>query len=115
MSAVLVALLGAASAQSLEIGPAVGRAGPVSLPAGLAVSSCLAPAPAPSRFEPAGRVTLLVRIRRHRVSLVTTASADPGLAPFAPCFERELAALAWPVRRDRVELPIVVAPAGGRP
>jgi hypothetical protein len=114
MSAVLVALLGIAFAQSLEIGPAVGRAGPVGLPTGLTVSRCLAPGPAPSRFEPAGRVTLVVRIRRHRVSLVTTATADPGLAPFAPCFERELAAAAWPVRRDRVEVPILVAPAEER-
>lgn len=112
MSTVLAALLGTALAQSLEIGPASGRAGPIGLPAGLAVSRCLAPAP--SRFEPAGRITLLVRIRRHRVALVTTAEADPGLAPFATCFERELAAVAWPVRRDRVEVPIVVSPAEAR-
>src|SRR5687767_2477578 len=109
----VLAWMSVALADPVGVGPAVARRGPVPLPDGLTLATCAPSAPAladPATTATGGRLLLVLRIRRNRVALVTTAAADPAVAPLAPCFERELAAAAWTLRRGRVELPIVVAP-----
>jgi hypothetical protein len=76
---------------------------------GLVLTPCMVPHGDPERGVSAGAVVLELQVRRGKVSAATVSSADDGVAAFGPCFERELAAWKWPVRRDDVRVTVKVA------
>lgn len=72
----------------------------------------------PPRFEmegAAGRAVFEIRVRRGRVAIVSTTTIDPRLEPLRSCFERELAAWDWGVRRATIALPLQIAPVPEAP
>ncbi|MES2640894.1 MAG: hypothetical protein V4850_15500 [Myxococcota bacterium] len=75
---------------------------------GLVLTPCMVPHGDPERGVSAGAVVLELQVRRGKVSAATVSSADDGVAAFGPCFERELAAWKWPVRRDDVRVTVKV-------
>lgn len=130
--AMLAALLVSPSARAEEPAPAAATPVPVAaapvpvavtitsvttkapIPAdGLVLTTCTVPHGDPERGVSAGAVVLELQVRRGKVSAATVASADPSVAAFGPCFERELAAWKWPVRRDDVRVTVQVASPPG--
>ena len=90
---------------------AVAGARPVTVPTGLVLAPCLAQPPvAPLHVEPVGTATIELRLRRGRLALVTRTVADPALQPLTACFERELAAVDWPLRRGKLAVSVTVVP-----
>ena len=76
-------------------------------PAGPPLRQCLTD---PSPREASGRIVFELRIRRGKVAVISTATTDPRLEAYRPCFERELVAWDWGVRRATIEVPVEVAP-----
>lgn len=78
---------------------------------GLRLATCAVPHGDPARGAPAGALVFEIRVRRGKVALATLASADPHVAAFGPCFERELVAWSWPVRRDDLRVTVRIGDA----
>ena len=123
---ILPLLLALASAQEAApdvepLPPTVIVLGPVSYTASrdapgpeLALDTCATLArPTYDRASPPadGRVLLQLKLRKGRASLVTVTEVDDGLSWLTPCLKRELAAVEWPVRKGRAEVPVRVTSA----
>lgn len=108
LALLLAALAIAQDPPVVSVGPVVSRSQVVLLPGDLKLTTCLPTVSGAERPDIGGQITLQLRVRRNRVSLVTTTQADPPTRSLGPCFERELAAVVWPVRRGRLEVPITV-------
>lgn len=115
MLTVLLPLLALAADPEVHVGIITSPSGPLSLASPPVLTPCL-PVTSPIRDPwPTGVATLEVDVRRGKVALVATTTANPSVQPLTACFERELAAYAWPVRRGRFAVPIDVAPAPSAP
>ena len=77
----------------------------------LTLNRC-APLPAhlhtPANRPEDGRVLLQLKLRKGKATLVTVTEVDKGLDWLTPCLERELAAVEWPIRKAKLEVPFHV-------
>jgi hypothetical protein len=77
----------------------------------------IAPLPPPSHVVApvTGQIVLQVTIRRRRADLVAVSAMDADYAWLAPCVERRIATVRWPVRSGTFEVPVVVTPPASPP
>jgi hypothetical protein len=91
----------------LRIGPIPG----VTTPEPTGLRQCFDTPPLPAVTpDTEGQIVLQVRVRKGRLSIVSTLHADQSVQALAPCFEREIAAWSWGPRKGTFKVPVTVGP-----